>query len=325
MRPTLMEGLSAGIPPAPRIALVTARATLALDPDMPLLVEALRAAGAEADTPRWDDGAVDWTAYDAALLRSTWDYVDRIDEFLSWCDRCNRYTRLVNPPEVVRWNTDKHYLRGLAGAGVPVVPTLFVEPGSDAEENLERFLAGGVHSVTVGRACDVEDFVVKPAIGVGSRDAARYRRAEAARAASHLARLLEARRAAMLQPYLGHVDQHGETAVLYLGGQFSHSIRKGPLLRAGAAMVEGLFAPEEISPRTADAAELTVAAAAYRGLPFDSPPYARVDLLRDGQGAPVVLELELTEPSLFLEHAPGAATRFADWIVGSLAGRRRTT
>lgn len=324
MRRMVSKEGPAGSPPAPRVALVTASAALELDTDMPLLVDALSAAGAEAETPCWDDDAVDWTGYDVAVLRSTWDYVDRVDEFLSWCDRCSRRTRLVNAPDVVRWNTDKHYLRSLADAGVPVVPTRFVEPGDDPQDALERFLAGGASSVTVGRACDLGDFVVKPAIGAGSRDAARYRRREGAKAAGHLARLLHARRAAMLQPYLGHVDHHGETAVLYLGGEFSHSIRKGPLLRAGAGLVEGLFAPEEIAPRIADEAERSVAAAAYVALPFDAPPYARIDLLRDGQGSPVVLELELTEPSLFLDQAPRAATRFAEWIVRSLAVRRRT-
>jgi O-ureido-D-serine cyclo-ligase len=305
----------------PRIALVTARAALDLDPDMPPLMDALHAAGALPDTPCWDDPAVDWASYDVAVLRSTWDYVDRVDEFLAWCGRCSRRTLLLNPPAVVRWNTDKHYLIDLANAGIPVVPTRFVEPGSGALPELKQFLAGAALSVNVGRPCYFDDFVIKPAIGAGSRDAARYRRTDAAAAEYHLARLLAAGRAAMLQPYLARVDEYGETAVLYLGGEFSHSIRKGPLLRAGADLVEGLFAPEEIGPRTADDAELAIAAAAYLALPFEPPAYARIDLLRDAQGTPTVLELELTEPSLFLTHAPGSADRFASWIVRSLTGR----
>jgi O-ureido-D-serine cyclo-ligase len=309
---------------SPRIALVTARAALPLDTDMPLLVEAFGAAGASAETPCWDDSSVDWSTYHVAVLRSTWDYVDRIDEFLGWCERCSLQTRLVNSPEIVRWNTDKHYLCDLERSGVPVVPTRFVEPGGDAKAELERFLKADSLAFTAGRACDFDDFVVKPAIGAGSRDAARYRRSEEGRAASHVARLLEAKRAVMLQPYLGRVDQYGETAVLYLGSALSHSIRKGPLLRTGAELVEGLFAPEAIAPRLADDAELAVAAAAFRALPFDAPPYARIDLLRDEQSSPVVLELELTEPSLFLEQAPGAAARLAEWIVNSLPDRRRS-
>lgn len=304
-----------------RIALVTARDALALDEDMPPLRAALANAGVAADTPCWDDLGVDWSRYDAALLRSTWDYVDRIDEFLAWCENCARHTRLLNPPEVVRWNTDKHYLLHLAQAGVPVVPTRFVEPGQDAAREFEAFLGAGHPVCTVGRACEFDEFVLKPAIGAGSRDAARYARGERASAFEHLQRLLDAGRSALLQPYLSRVDAHGETAVLYLGATFSHAIRKGPLLRRGAGFVEGLFAPEDIRPRSAESSELAVAAAAFAAIPFAPPAYARIDLIRDDAGAPVVLELELTEPSLFLAHASGAAERLARHMVERLLSK----
>jgi O-ureido-D-serine cyclo-ligase len=301
-----------------RIALVSAREALPLDEDMPPLRTALADAGVTVDVPCWDDPGVDWSGYDAALLRSTWDYVDRIDEFLAWCERCARQTRLLNPPGVVRWNTDKHYLVHLAQAGVPVVPSRFVEPGADAEAAFAAFLAGGPDSCTVGRAPAFDEFVVKPAIGAGSRDAARYARSEASAALQHLERLIRAGRSVMLQPYLARVDEQGETAALYLGGEFSHAIRKGPLLRRGAGLVEGLFAPEDIRPREAEPAELAVAAAAFAAIPFEAPAYARIDLIRDDTNAPVVLELELTEPSLFLAHAPGAAERLARHLIQRL-------
>jgi hypothetical protein len=303
-----------------RIALVTAREALELDEDMPVLVEALQEVGVAVETPYWDDPAVDWSRYGAALLRSTWDYAERIAEFLAWCDRCAAQTRLLNHPQVVRWNTDKHYLVDLARARVPVVPTRFVEPGCDPRAEFETFLGGGASSLTVGEPAEFDEFVVKPAIGAGSRDAARYRRSESGRALEHVRRLLAGGRCVLLQPYLSQVDEHGETAVLYLGGEFSHAIRKGPLLRAGAAMVEGLFAPEEIRPRQADRSELEIAAAAYAAIPCAAPAYARIDLLRDAQGAPVVLELELTEPSLFLAHAPRAVGPFARHLVQRLRG-----
>ena len=301
-----------------RIALVTAREALPLDEDMPPLTAAMAEGGVTAEVPCWDDPRVDWSGYDAALLRSTWDYVDRIDEFLAWCERCARQTRLLNSPDVVRWNTDKHYLVHLARAGVPVVPTRFVEPGADAEEELAAFLAGGSGACTVGGTDAFDEFVVKPAIGAGSRDAARYARGEVTAALQHVQRLIGAGRSVMLQPYLARVDAQGETAVLYLGGAFSHAIRKGPLLSRGAGLVEGLFAPEDIRPREAEPAELAVAAAAYAAIPFEAPPYARIDLIRDDTGAPVVLELELTEPSLFLAHAPGAAERLTRHLVQRL-------
>lgn len=300
------------------IALVTASGALELDEDQPLLAAALRETGVAVETPCWDDPRVDWGRYGAALLRSTWDYADRIEEFLAWCDRCAARTRLVNPVEVVRWNTDKHYLLALARAGVPVVPTRFVEPGEDARAALGEFLAGGLASRTVGAPGEFTEFVVKPAIGAGSRDAARYGCNATVQALEHLVRLLAAGRSALLQPYLARVDLQGETAVLYLGGRFSHAVRKGPLLRTGAAMVEGLFAPEDIRAREADHTELATAAAAFAAIPFAPPVYARIDLLRNAQDAPVVLELELTEPSLFLAHAPGAAEEFARHLVQCL-------
>jgi O-ureido-D-serine cyclo-ligase len=305
-----------------RIALVTAREALPLDEDMPPLKAAMAGAGVTADAPCWDDPGVDWSSYDAALLRSTWDYVDRIDEFLAWCERCARQTQLLNPPGVVRWNTDKHYLVHLAKAGVPVVPTRFVEPGANAADELAAFLAGGPGSCTVGRTPGFDDFVIKPAIGAGSRDAARYGRGDASAARQHLERLLGAGRSVLLQPYLARVDAQGETAVLYLGGGFSHAIRKGPLLRRGAGLVEGLFAQEDIRPREAEPAELAVAAAAYAAIPFEAPAYARIDLIRDEANSPVALELELTEPSLFLAHAPGAAERLARHLLQRLGATR---
>jgi len=298
-----------------KVALVTAREALALDGDMPPLLLALRKLGAAVDTPCWDDCSVDWSRYDVAVLRSTWDYADRLDEFLDWAERCSELTRLLNPPAVVRWNTDKHYLVQLANAGVPVVPTRFVEPGAGAAAELACFLEGGATAFTVGGCESFEQFVVKPSVGAGSRDAARYRRDDRRRAEAHVARLLSSARSVMLQPYLGRVDDHGETAVIYIGGQYSHAIRKGPLLRLDEALVAGLFAPEQISAREPDAHEMLVADAAFRACSLEQPLYARTDLIRDDQGRPVVLELELTEPSLFFTHAPDAAGRFAGALL----------
>lgn len=304
------------------IALVSARDALPLDEDMPLLVTALESLGARVDTPSWDDAGVDWARYDAAVLRSTWDYVERIDEFLAWADRTSAVTQLCNSPQVVRWNTDKHYLVHFERKGVAVVPTRFVEPGADVAAEFAAFLAGGPGSLSAGVPTAFSTFVVKPSIGAGSRDAARYRRDDADAALEHLRRLVATeRRSAMLQPYLDRVDDAGETALLHFGGEYSHSIRKGPLLRVGAGLVAGLFAPEQITPREPDAGERRLAMAACAALPFAMPLYVRVDLIRDAQGEPVVLEIEMTEPSVFLPQAPVAAQRFARAIVARSASQ----
>jgi glutathione synthase/RimK-type ligase-like ATP-grasp enzyme len=284
-----------------RVALVSARAARHLDEDLGPLLAALLDSGLDAAVADWDDPEVDWAAHQLALLRSTWDYTERFAEFLAWADRTAKLTTLLNPPPVIRWNTDKHYLGDLARAGVPIVPTRFVEPGDDAAQALERFL----------REERSVEWVVKPAVGAGSRDAARYARGEERTASDHVQRLLHAGRSVLLQPYLDHVDLHGETALIYLGGRFSHAIRKGPLLQRGAAPTPALFAEEHISPRLPAAEELRVAERALAALPFATLLYARVDLIRSEDGKPCLLELELTEPSLFFAQAPGAAQRLA--------------
>ncbi|HEX5353180.1 MAG TPA: hypothetical protein VFW60_03795 [Rhodanobacteraceae bacterium] len=291
----------------PRIALVTARAARGTDPDMPPLSAALREANAEACEVDWDDATVAWSRFDLALLRSSWDYCERLPEFLAWAELVSRQTRLLNPLDVIRWNTDKHYLADLASSGVPVVPSRFIEPGDDAGAAVDAALAAHPHT---------HDFVVKPAIGAGSRDAQRHARANRDAIVAHARRLLDARRSVLLQPYLEHVDDHGETALLFFDGAFSHAIRKGPLLTRDAEATTGLFAQETITPRDASPDELGVAQRALAAIPFDQPLlYARVDVIHDDDGSPRLLELELVEPSVFVDHAEGAAERFAEAIL----------
>jgi glutathione synthase/RimK-type ligase-like ATP-grasp enzyme len=286
-----------------RIALVTAQEARALDEDLCPLANALHHAGVEAHVVCWD-APQDWSQFDMLLLRSTWNYMSRLHEFLSWAEQAARAAPLINTLATVRWNIDKHYLGELARAGVPVVPTTFLEPGVDVAAAVTGFLA----------AHDSREFVVKPAIGAGSRDAQRHHRDARALALTHAERLLAAGRSALLQPYLSRVDDEGEAALIYFGGDFSHSIRKGPLLQPGGGSTAALFAPESISPRSVAADEIALARRTLAALPFEMPLYARVDLIRDRHGQPLLLELELIEPSLFFAHAPGAAARFAACI-----------
>jgi glutathione synthase/RimK-type ligase-like ATP-grasp enzyme len=284
--------------PRPRVALATCSYFPGGDADDAGLPAALGG----ADFVVWDDATVDWAAYDLVVVRSVWDYQDRRDAFLDWAVRLG--PRLVNPPVVLAWNTDKRYLHELEAAGLPVVPTTLVEPGAPFTPP-----AG--------------EYVAKPTVSAGSRDTARFGSGaeEAARAAALVATIHGSGRTAMLQPYVASVDARGETAMLFFGGTFSHAIHKGPLLAPGADPTGEVFAPETIAPRTATAAERAVAEAvvAWTTQRFGAAPaYARVDLVADAAGAPLVLELELTEPSLFFAHAPGAAARFAAVLVGHL-------
>ena len=161
--------------------------------------------------------------------------------------------------------------------------------------------------------------MVKPAVGAGSRDAQRYGRAQVADAAQHAARLLAGQRSVLMQPYLASVDSDGETALMFFEGVYSHAIRKGPLLQRDEGPTRALFAPEKIAARAPGADELALAQAVLAALPGGPLAYARVDLIRAADGSPRLLELELTEPSLFFAHAEGSADRFAAALLRRLS------
>ncbi|MEZ5500843.1 MAG: hypothetical protein R3E77_15625 [Steroidobacteraceae bacterium] len=281
------------------IALVTVEAARALDEDLPPLAAALTDAGYEVASPSWRDATVEWSRYRAAILRSTWDYTDDLPAFLDWARTTAAHTQLINPPQLIEWNTDKHYLLQLAAAGVPVIASQFADQGPWSLP-------------TDG------DFVIKPAIGAGSRGARRFTSQQHAAAASHALALRASGHCAMLQPYLASVDSDGETALVYFAGSFSHAVRKGALLQRDGGDVTGLFATEQISPREPAADELAVGQAAVAAIAGGAPLYARVDLIRDEAGAPRLLELELTEPSLFFNHAPGSARHLASALTAWL-------
>ncbi len=285
-----------------QIGVATAAEMPDLDDEGQLLLDALRARGVTVEPAVWD-ADLDWSAYEVVVVRSTWDYTERLPDFLAWADRAGAATTLLNPAEVLRWNTDKRYLAELERAGIPIVPTQFLAAGEGPGHRYE-----GV------------EHVVKPVVSAGSRDTLRLGDHEVDRSREHAGRLLAAGRPVMVQPYLHQVDEHGETALLYIDGEFSHAMRKGPLLTPGMDLVAGLFAEEEMSPRDPSPAERALADAVLAALPGSLPAdllYARVDLLPSPDG-PRLLELELTEPSLFLDHHPPAAATLADAIVRRL-------
>lgn len=291
----------------PHIALVTTQLARPTDEDLAPLEHALEAKGARVSIVDWDDSTADWSEYDLAVLRSCWDYTDRIVEFLAWAERISHLTRLLNPLDVVRWNTDKHYLAELAKVDIAIVPSFFIEPGSNAADSLQAFL---------NQHPDCAELVIKPAIGAGSRDTQRHGRTRTDAAIAHVSRMLDSGRSVLVQPYLDRVDEAGETALIHFDGQFSHAIRKGPLLRPDEGPTTELYASEQIDPREASTEECGLAAEILSVLPFKMmPAYARVDLIRNADGNPVLLELELTEPSLFFNHAPGSAHRFAACLL----------
>jgi glutathione synthase/RimK-type ligase-like ATP-grasp enzyme len=289
----------------PRIALAAAEQFTDLDGELVPLSAALAARGVDAEAAVWDDRSVDWSAFDAVVVRATWDYVHRLDDFLAWAAHVASVTRLANPLEVLRWNTNKRYLECLEAAGLPVVHTDWLDPGD-----------------TFTAPTRSTEYVVKPAVSAGSRDTHRYTAGEDDAAAERQARaLLAAGRTVMVQPYVDAIDSEGETAMLYFAGEWSHSIRKGALLERGGAPVLGAFKRENVSSRRPSDVERATAERVLDALPWSrhTLTYARVDLV-PGDNGPVVIEIELTEPSMFLDHSDDAVDRFAAAIAALVAG-----
>ncbi len=282
----------------PSVALATCALVPDLDEDDRLVIAALADRGVAAVPAVWDDSTVDWEAYDLIVVRSAWDYAERRTQFLAWSGSLRR---VLNSQAVLAWNTDKVYLRDLAARGIGVVPTIWADPGTEAEEI----------------ALPEGELVVKPAVSAGARNAARYHAHDHAAARSHVGRLLAEGRTVMVQPYVASVDEEGERALIHLGGAYSHAINKGPLLTEHGRMTEGLWEPERISAVQPAGDERALARAVLRALPWapEELLYARVDMVSGPDGSPLLLELELAEPSLFLAHCGGAAGRFASAIV----------
>ena len=295
------------MPPVPAdIAIVTAAVARPHDADLAPTEAALAALGCSTELVDWDDRHVEWGRFGLALVRSPWDYTQRLGEYLAWIERASGATTLVNEPAVLRWCSDKHYLADLTDLGAPVIPTTFLHPGD---------------AIVLP---DAPEFVVKPAVSAGSRDTERHSHEGRAAAVAHVERLLAAGRDVVVQPYIASVDQRGETAVICFDGEPSHAIRKGPILRDGVReVVDDLYAAEDITPRVATAEELVVARRVLDALPFDLPPtYARIDLVEGADGEPLVLEVEANEPSLFFAEGPGAVDRYAAAVARRLDGRR---
>lgn len=280
------------------LAWVTTRGARGLDEDEPLALDALARAGVAVDVVDWDDPEVDWSAFDRVVLRSAWDYAERLPEFLDWLARVDSTTDLVNPLPAVRWSLDKQYLRELAAAGVPITPTAFVAPGTEPE-------------LPPGK------FVVKPAVGAGSRGASSYGPAQHSAAADHVSRLHAGGQTVLVQPFVSSVATEGEWPLVFLGGEYSHAASKRVALPE-AGSVDELFAAESNASHAATAEQIRVATAALDVVAeqFGRLAYSRVDLVRADDGTSQILEVELVEPSLFLSYDPEAATRLAAALIG---------
>jgi glutathione synthase/RimK-type ligase-like ATP-grasp enzyme len=268
------------------------------------IAAALIAQGVDVSIVSWDDRAADWAGFDAVVIRTTWDYTERRDEFVAWTESIG--ARLHNSPALVRWNSDKHYLADLAAAGISVVETAFAEPGDEPPA-----LAGEV--------------VVKPTVSVGAKHSGRFSERTHDEAFALIDSIHRSGRAAMIQPYVDAVDTAGETAIVFLDGEPSHVLRKRAVLRPDevAPMREGgaaevMYDPELVTASEATGEEFAFArkVIAHVSERFGYVPlYGRVDMVTGSDGSPTLMELEVIEPNLYLDQAPGAVDRVAAAIV----------
>jgi hypothetical protein len=270
------------------VALATCAELPEPDTDMAPLLAALRSSGLSAEALPWDAPDADFASAHVTLLRSTWNYPEHTQRFLAWVDRVAGSATLRNPAHVVRWNAHKGYLLDLAARGVPVTPTCLVHRG-DRQPLADVMGAHGWREV-----------VVKPAVSAASRDTLRVGPSALERGEAHL-RALAAREDVLVQPFLSSVEGHGERAIVWIDGAPTHAVRKSPRFSGD---VESVSAAVAIADDEAALAQRAVAAAPGPLL------YARIDVARDDDGHPVVMELELIEPSLFFPQSPGALERY---------------
>lgn len=272
-----------------KVGLVTCLEIPEPDPDEEIQLQSVRDAGADAQLIAWDDSTVDWSSFDVIVLRSCWDYPWREQEFRNWLQIADRATRVVNPVEVISWNLHKGYLLDLQQAGVPVVPTRLLEAGS-GEESLEKIL--------VEQGWD--RYVIKPAISAGSWLTALFQEGDLLAAKRFVAEQVQ-HRDFLVQPYIESVESAGERANVYLDGNFSHCVIKSPRFTGDD---EQVGEAQEVLPE-----DILVGEQALRCSP-GPVLYGRVDTVRDVDGKSMVAELELIEPTLFLQQHPPASALF---------------
>lgn len=298
-------------PSRPRVGVVVTDAYAAedLDHDTPLLLAALRERGVSADDVVWHDPAVDWAGYDLLVLRSPWDYPDRMAELTAWLAHVEGVTTVLNPPALVRWNLDKRYLGELAAHAehpVAVVPTTYHDDVAAVAADLAGRGGGAV--------------VVKPAVSAGARDTGLFGADDPA-ALALATRILDAGGVVMLQPEVPELSAGAEKAVYLVDGEPTHAIAKGALLAPGGGLIGGVYQenPQAVPTTPAEVAFADGVLAAVRAVTgCDVPLYARIDLVDSAEHGLVLLEAELFEPALNLHVVPEVAAVVADAVVRRL-------
>lgn len=285
------------------VAIASCRDTdiVATDGDDGVLIDALARCGITAVPAIWDDPDIDWAGFDLVVIRTTWDYDTRRDEFVKWAEAVEAVTPLRNSADVVRWNTHKGYLIELEERGVPIVPTAWIGRGDTVD----------LAALAASRRWD-DGVVVKPAVAAGARGLT-FVDGPAGDGQAALDALV-ADGDAMVQPLLHRIGDVGELSIVCLDGRYSHAVRKLPRGDDRRIQVEfgGTYVAETPTDDLVALAEWVVESTGHDLL------YARVDLVPEDDGTWQVGEVEATEPSLYLDRVEGAADRAAAAIAARL-------
>ena len=255
------------------------------DLDIPFAIKAAEQFEIDLVFANWNDKSIAWESFDAAVIRSAWDYVPVRDEFLQFAKNVETKTKLFNSYDVMRWNTDKKYLSNLENKGVPIIPTKFAS-------NIDEAMPAVSWAFGIAEA-----IAIKPTVGAGARLAGKA--TTEAEAIEFVKRILEAKRTAIIQSYISSVDDEGEKAIIVINGEISHVAKKVPALTKGG---HGDAAGQlEITSEIRDIVKNISNAVSE----WDNLLFARVDVVRMGEKL-VLMELELTEPWLFMQFRPEA-------------------
>ncbi len=266
-----------------------------------ILTEALRRHGLRVARKDWADPDFDWSSTRMAVFRTTWDYFHRFAEFSAWLDRVSTQTQLINPPELIRWNMDKHYLPDLQRRGIPIPPTRIIPRG-------EAVTLAALHAET-----GWTETVLKPTVSGGARHTYRLHPGNLDEHEAIFQSLIAAEDM-MLQPLQRQVIEQGELSLMVMGGRFTHAVLK--VAKPGDFRVQDDFGGT-VHAWTASAEEIALAERAV-SVCNPAPLYARVDMIRDNDGHLAVMELELIEPELWFRFHPPAAEVLADAIAAAV-------
>lgn len=292
-----------------KVALISDSDSLSVDYDMPLITDAFKNTDVQADVVFWDESNPDWSMYDAVVLRSPWTYMEKIQPFIEFCQNVEKNSVLLNPVSVIEWNSNKSYLKQLEAQGIPIVPTEIIYSETEIHHALDRI-----------QNCDwdVKEIVIKPTIGAYSFGVVRLSVEDIYKIRKHVTYLLELDKGVIIQPYLQTIEEHGETNMIYFNNTYSHAIKKEALLSQHGETKTPDMEYRKIKEASDEekALAIRILNLAQSSLGLSEPLlYARLDFIEDKNGQPLLLELEITEPSLSLPLTPKCTDMFVQSII----------